>query len=183
MRLQIRFKQLFPGPKRAFRHGFIFIGCKLVEQRQKLQLGAIANGDGSVAAQTGSFCPTDGRSAKCLAELSRAHFGERLERWIYQLRTRVGFRRGGYWSFTVPGADVLADVASENVLANARPQFLGNRSTFLNREIGNALDGIELVGSDEGGGRTSFDTPGAAPTAAGTIQARPNAKEPTNQPS
>src|SRR5258708_2033732 len=172
MRLQIRFKQLFPGPKRAFRHGFIFIGCKLVEQRQKLPLGAIAHGDGNVAAQPGSFCPTDGRSAKSLAELFRAHFGEPLERWIYQLRTRLEFRRGGYWSFTVPGADVLADVASENVLANARPQFLGNRSTFLNREIGNALGGIELVGSDEGVGRTSFDTAGAGATAVGSRQVR-----------
>src|SRR5216684_6273864 len=171
-RLQIRVKQLLPGPKRAFGHRLIFIGCKLFEQRKKLPVGAIAHGDGNVPPQTSTLCPADGRSAKYFAELFRAHFSKPIKRRIDQLGSRLELRRSGCRSLTVPGADILADVASKNILADACPQLLGNRSPLLDREIGNALGGIEFIGTDKSVGRTSLDTAGAAPTAVGSRQIR-----------
>src|ERR1700732_3005217 len=111
--LQIRLQQLFPSPKCAFGHGLIFIARKLLEQREKSLLTAIAHGDSYIPAQPGAFCPTDWRSAKYLAEFFRAHFSQPLECWIYQLRTRLQFWCSGYGSPPIPGTHVLADVAAK----------------------------------------------------------------------
>ena len=70
----------------------------------------------------------------------RRHPGQ-VGRNMLWLKIRV--RR--YGRFPIPGADVLANIATEKVLANFRAHLFRNGPTKLNREIGNAQAGIQLV--------------------------------------
>src|SRR5579859_3266304 len=47
--------------------------------------------------------------------------------------------------FPIPRAYILADIAAENVLPDASTHILGHGATQLDREIGNAAPGIDLI--------------------------------------
>src|SRR5205823_4192983 len=53
----------------------------------------------------------------------------------------------------VPGADVLADVATEDPVAELVGERVGDRSLVLDGPVADAAAGVELVGTGEGVGR------------------------------
>src|SRR5581483_3357064 len=60
----------------------------------------------------------------------------------HSLQSRSKFRRTkrgipGYWSFPIPGAYILTDVAAEQMGSDSRRNLDGNRSALLDSEIGN----------------------------------------------
>src|SRR5581483_7634732 len=65
----------------------------------------------------------------------------------------------------VVGADFLANVAAENVIADQRAQGFGHPILELDGEIRNAAARVEHVGTDESAGGTRFETELAAPAA------------------
>src|ERR1019366_3831286 len=56
-----------------------------------------------------------------------------------------------------PRTNILADVATENVVPHAGAKVLGDRPPFFNGEIGDALVGIELVRSENRVDRAGVD--------------------------
>ena len=72
-----------------------------------------------------------------------------IERRIYQPFSGLKLRSNSHGSFPVPWADVLTDVATEDMPSHALAQTLWNCTPFLDRQIGNAAVGIELVWCDE----------------------------------
>src|SRR5262245_3015741 len=78
----------------------------------------------------------------------------RLELW--QLRDRRVARLG------VPGADILADVAAEDVVSDPIAQLLGNRSALLDGQVSNAAPRIELPRRNDGLCRAGVDAASAA---------------------
>src|SRR5690242_13861001 len=89
-----------------------------------------------------------------------------------KLSLRLEFRRRSCRSiprFVVPGADVLADVATKNMMAERRPQLLRDAAAFFNGEISDAAARIELAGSDKRLRRTRIE---AARTASASVRSR-----------
>src|SRR5690606_30025611 len=62
----------------------------------------------------------------------------------------------------VPRAEDLAVVAAEDAIADRLPQLHGDRTPELDRQIRNAAARVELVGRDDGAGRTDVDAGRAA---------------------
>ena len=63
----------------------------------------------------------------------------------------------------VPRADVLADVAAEDVAPHAVPALLGDGALDLDGQVADAARGVEDVGGREGAGGTRVQAGGAAP--------------------
>src|SRR5208282_4274213 len=131
--------QAFFRPAGGFGHGFVLVSGELFDYGEKFGVSAVTHRNGGVTAKAGALGAADGRSAKGCAEFFIRHFGEPVERRIYQPGTRLKFRRSRGRSFAVPGADILADIAAENLMTHAGAQLLGNRSAFLDGEIVNTL--------------------------------------------
>src|ERR1019366_9199817 len=121
--------------------------------------------NGGVATQTGALGAEDGRSTESLTEFFRRHFSEPGESGVIQPGPRLELTRRGCRSLTVPRTNILADVATENVVPHAGAKVLGDRPPFFNGEIGDALVGIELVRSENRVGRAGLDAASAGPTA------------------
>src|ERR1700722_7756316 len=166
------FEDLLPRPARGCRPGFIFIAGPPFEQGKKFPLAAVASGDHGVAAQPGPFGAPYRRSGKSRAKFFLADLRQPVERGIYQFGPGSEFRGGGCRSFPVPGADILADVAAEQVAPHTGSHLFGNFAALLDREIGNAQVGIELVGRDQRVGGAGLDAARAGATAVGRRQVR-----------
>ena len=145
--------------------------ASLSSSGRNLALAAVAHGDGGVAAQARALGAADGRSAEGFPKFFRGHFSEPGESRIDQARAGSEFGRSRGGSLAVPRANILADVAAEDVTAHARAEVLGNRPALLDREIRNALVGIELVGREDRIRRTSLDATraGAAAIRSGQV--------------
>src|SRR5580698_6546112 len=76
------------------------------------------------------------------------------------------------WSFTVPRANVLTNIAAEHVSSHAFAQFLGNIAALLDGQIRDATVGIQLVGRDEriGGAGINTARAGAAAVWSGKVR-------------
>ena len=61
----------------------------------------------------------------------------------------------------VPGADLLADVAPEDVRAHRSAEFFRNRASELDGQVGNAAPRVHHAGRDDGVRRAIVDTPRA----------------------
>ncbi len=85
-----------------------------------------------------SFGAPDGRSAKHFPELFLLHFGQPVERRIDQTFPRLELRRGSHWRLAIPRANVLTDVASENVPSHARAKLVWNLAPLLDGQIRDA---------------------------------------------
>src|SRR5262249_52886114 len=74
----------------------------------------------------------------------------------------------GFRSRRIPGTDFLTDIAAEDVIANSRGEFLRNRSTKLDRQVGNAaprIDGPTALARDNCLCWTRLNTARARPAA------------------
>src|SRR5277367_6179629 len=69
--------------------------------------------------------------------------------------------------FSIPGADVLADVAAEDLAADGGTEIFRDASLLLDCEVGDAAGGIHLVRGDEGVGGAGVDAAGAGAAAVG----------------
>ncbi len=76
---------------------------------------------------------------------------------------RLGSRRRP----AVEGADVLADVASEDPLADRLPLLGRDRLAELDRQVGDALPRVKAIGLDDRAGRASVDAGPASTAMAG----------------
>ena len=75
---------------------------------------------------------------------------------------REGWVRGG-WSFPVPRTHVLADVATEHVVAYAGTHLFRNRAAEFNGEVGDTAAGVQRkIGTswDDGLGGAGSDAAG-----------------------
>ena len=99
------------------------------------------------------------------------HFGQPIEGWIDQAFARLEFGGGGDWSFAVPGANVLTDVAAEDVASDAWAQVFWNLATLFDGQVGDAEAGVEFTGRDNGVGGTGGYAAGAGSATIGGGQA------------
>src|SRR5215467_5968648 len=79
---------------------------------------------------------------------------------------RLKFRRQGCRSIAglvVPGADILTDVATKNMMANTGAQLFWNAAALFNGEIGDAAAGVEFAGSDQRLGGACIDAARTTP--------------------
>src|SRR5690348_16724383 len=71
--------------------------------------------------------------------------------------------------FTIPRADVLADVAAEHMMTYGGLLFQGDIASLLDREVRNAQPRVQRPGpirlGDQRSSRASIDAPAAGPTA------------------
>lgn len=150
--------ELPEGPGGVIGHGGIGIADELLQNIPEARIPAVPHGNHGVTANPGKLRALYRRAAKTGAELLSAHFREPIEGRIDEFGPGLEVSGVGCWSLVVPWADLLADVTAENVVSHPGPHRLGNISALLNREIRNALVGIELVGCDERIRGTSFNT-------------------------
>src|ERR1035437_2347635 len=87
-----------------------------------------------------------------------------LSRSQFHNRRRSRFRRE-FAGATVPGTNVLADVAAKNIPADSSTQVVGDAPAFLNGEISDATGGIHLVRQRQGAGWTGIEATGATAAA------------------
>src|SRR5208282_2578131 len=99
-----------------------------------------------IPAQPGKLGAPGRGSAKHFPELFLLHFGQPVERWIDQAFPRLELRRGSQWRLAIPRANILTDVASENVPSHARAELFWNLASFLDGQIGNAQPGVQFAG-------------------------------------
>ena len=111
------------------------------------------------------FRPPNRRSSKFLAKFLCWHFCQPIQRGIYQALARLEFRRARTWSLAVPGADILTDIASENVAADSVANLFGNCAPLFNREVRNAEISVELIRSQQCVRRAGVDAARAGSTA------------------
>src|SRR5215475_46645 len=81
---------------------------------------------------------------------------------------RLKFRqrcRRSVAGLVVPGTNVLADVAAEDVVAHGGPQLLWNFASLFNREIGDTQTGIEFARGRDRLCRTCVNAAGTASAA------------------
>src|SRR6202012_2778661 len=128
---------------------------------------AVSHGDGDVAQKTCAASAFDGRAFEPAFEFSGVHAGEPVERRVDEFGSRDHSGVSGDWSFAIPGADVLTDVAAEDLATNGLAQLFGDDAFFFDGEIGDAAGGVHLMRSYECIGRAGVDASGAASAAVG----------------
>jgi len=109
--------------------------------------------------------PGDGAVPELHPELllRQGQEGEEIRRVQPLPREEAGF--GGNRGLRVVGADLLADVAAEDVDAHQRPEVARDGPLEFNGQVGDAATGIHDVGTHEGVGRTGLEAEGALATA------------------
>src|SRR5579859_687740 len=91
----------------------ISVGGECTQLRREALVPAVAHGDRSITPQAGELCALDRRMAEGLSEGFDVHPGDPFQRRIDELIR--GLERPAHGSTPVPRADVLADVAAEDV--------------------------------------------------------------------
>ena len=107
-------------PAGSFSDDFVVVVRQLLEYGQEFLPAAIADCDYSVAAEARSLGPTNRGAMKDLPEFLFGNPRKPVQSGIDQARPGVEFKSGGDWSFAVPRADVLANVAAKKVGSHAR---------------------------------------------------------------
>jgi hypothetical protein len=134
-----------------------------VEPWDGVAVAAVAERDGRVAQQAAAPGAHDGAALESSAERRRVQRQDLGETWIEQIEVRDIGRLG------VPRADVLADVAAEDPVADQGAQFRWYRAAMLDGEVRDTAAGIDPVVGPEGVGRAVVDT---APARAAVIRRR-----------
>src|SRR5258708_8187366 len=81
-----------------------------------------------------------------------------------QVLLRLKLGRSGEWSVTflvVPRTDVLADVATKDVVSHLVSEFQRNLTTLFNCQVSDAAAGVQLARGDNGVRGTSVNSSGA----------------------
>ena len=128
-----------------FRDHQIRILAKCCQRWHKPLVAAVSHRHHRIPAQARKLGATNWRSSKYLAELFRPHFRQPVERRIDESFPRLKLCRGSRGRLAVPRANVLTDVASENVSSHSFAQFYGNLAALLDRQIGDAQPRVQLT--------------------------------------
>ena len=125
----------------------------------------ISNRNARIAHQAAPLRALHRASAKHVAEFL---FGERDQPFQVRRKKRVLFTLAGleirqrrHRRAAIPRANVLADVAAEDVPADGLAQFERNRAAQLDRQIGNAAPRVQNVRLDDGARRACVDAQAA----------------------
>ena len=144
------------------RHHFVRELCQLFQRLAEFIELAIAHRDSYITQKTPVLGALDRAVAEDFSKLILAERSQFFER--RREVTRFKRRLSGYRRTPIPGAHVLADVATKHVLADRGAHIFGHRSMQFNGEVRNAAPCIDLVSFEENGlRRTRFD---AAPKSA-----------------
>jgi hypothetical protein len=163
---------LLDGPLGSFGEDRVF-GCRPgFELREEVRVAGVAHGDGYVALHAFAAGALDGRTLEPALELGSVHVGEpvqgrvdELGAWenvVHSVHQRIVNGRS-----SIPGADVLADVAAEDLAADGGAEIFRDASLLLDGEVGDAARGVHLVRGDEGVGRAGIDAARAGAAAVG----------------
>src|ERR1019366_2825580 len=158
------------GPARVFRNDRVFIATQFFEYGQKALFVAVSERDGDISPQVIETRALHRRTAEDFAKLFQAQGRQPLQIGIHQPRPRLKLRRLRHRGFTVPRANILANVAAEHLPAHAGTQLFGNRAAFLDGEIRDAPGRVELIRSRESVGRTGVEAARARAAAVGRRQ-------------
>src|SRR5215469_4191 len=112
--------QLVQGPSCVFGNRGIRISSHLFQFGNKIPVPAVAHVNRDIPPQPCIFGSLDGRAAEDIAELFLIHPRQPLEVGMKQLLLGLELRRGCRGCVAglgVPGADVLADIAAEDLMA------------------------------------------------------------------
>src|SRR5437016_7363025 len=93
-------------------------GSHLLQFRNELTPAAVAHGYRHIALQTGKLCSLHGRAPESPAEFFFCHLRQPLQFRMDQLFIWLQFTRRTHTriaGLAVPGADILADVAAEDL--------------------------------------------------------------------
>src|SRR5208282_1077206 len=102
-------------PAGVFRYYRVRILAQFLERWNKFFVAAVPHGNHRVPPQPGKLGAPHWRSAKDFTEFFRLHFGQPTKRRIDQAFPRLELRRGSHRRLPVPRANILTDVASEDV--------------------------------------------------------------------
>src|ERR1700751_1129862 len=149
--------------------------------RKEFFVAGVAHGDGHVAMKTFAARALDGRTLKPTLEGGGVHAGEPIEGGVDELRVREhafglvslcdGWLRRGFADdgslirLIIPWADVLTDVAAEDLAADGSAQIFGDCTFLFDGEVGNAARCVHLAWSNEGVSRAGVDAAGAGAAA------------------
>src|SRR5215475_4966200 len=98
----------------------------------------VAHRDGNVAQKSGMFRSRNWRTTKSFAKFLFRYSCELREVRIHEQLIGPEVRVRSDRSFAIPRANVLADVATEDVSTDLLAHFFWNRSSLLDREIRDA---------------------------------------------
>jgi len=104
---------------------------------------------------------------KNLAKFFCTHLSQPIERRINQFWAGLKLGRIRYRRFAIPWADVLADIAAEDMPSHSVAHLFGNRAALFDREIGDTLVGVELVRCNQRVGWAGIDASCASTAAIG----------------
>jgi len=119
---------------------------------------AVAHGDCDIAAQAVEAGAPHRRTIEELFPLRLFECGQPLERGIYQFAARLKIRVGGDGRLAIPWADVLADVAAEDLAADGGTEVVRDGTALLDGEVGDTEGRIHLARGEIGigGGQRSI---------------------------
>ena len=124
-----------------------------LELRDELRVAGVADGYADVAQEALVSGPPNRAVAEHAAELLRADFRQLIERRIEQAVARPEGQLPRGRRLPVPGAHVLANVAAEDVPADAGAPLFGDRAPGLDGPVGDAAPRIQHPRAEQGAGR------------------------------
>src|ERR1039457_4787700 len=142
--------QLGEGPAGVGGDDGVGGGGQFFQGSAELGKARVSHSDGDVAQETAVAGARDGCAAEKVSEFGLPERSQLLER----RREFAGFKGGvgGNGGAAVPGADVLADVAAEDVRTDGGATLQGDGGAELDGEVRDAEGGIYAGGKDGGGG-------------------------------
>src|ERR1044071_800247 len=168
---ELLFIKFLDGPFRMLGDHSIRPRGHVLQIRQECLVSAIAHGDGHVPPESGIFRTFYRRSAKCLAISFFVHLRQpaqiRMVKPLLWLKLRQGSGRR-VPSFIVPWTNILADIATEYVVPNGRPELFRDCATLFNGQIGDAETRIQLARRHNGLRGAGVNAAGATSASVGS---------------
>lgn len=149
---------LLHRPLRVFGEDAVGVVGGDVESGQIIGGANVTENDGGVAFEAREFEAREGRSLGVGAKIVLIPREHGTQVGVFA-RGERGFAGGG--GPAIPRADIEAIIAAEETIADGGAKFFGNRAMMLDKQIGEAPAGIELVGRGNGAGRANINTRGA----------------------
>src|ERR1039458_3973472 len=156
--------QLAEGPAGVGGDDGVGGGGQFFQGSAVLGKARVSHSDGDVAQETAVAGARDGCAAEKVSEFGLAERSQLFER----RREFAGVKGGGgaNGGAAFPGADVLADVAAEDVRTDGGATLQGDGGAELDGEVRDAERGID-TGWHDGGGGTGVDAAAAGAAAGG----------------
>jgi hypothetical protein len=153
------------SPLSGLGQSWVFRLAPLLQLVDEVLFPAISHCDRDVAMQALASSALQGRPLEPPLERLGIHCCQPLQSGIDELLSCQHAFVGRDRRTTVPGADILADIASEDLSAHQTAQLFRDTSLLLDRQVGDAARGVHLARSYERVCRASIDTPRATSTA------------------